>query len=197
MKNLLLLGGFFLAVPITILIALIFLLFTFYSNSPAHKKEITTLKNMPVYAALPNTHESMELTVNSVDSKEIALQLFLEKHDSPLQDHTDKLMDIAEKYSLDYRLIPAIGMQETNLCKKARENSHNCWGYNVTGGNYKYFEDFDEAIETVAYTLAIHYRDKRGLTTPDEIMKVYTPSSNGSWAESVNFFMSKLPNPNK
>ena len=65
----------------------------------------------------------------------------------------------------------------------------------MTGDNYKFFTDYNDAIETVAYTLAIHYREKRGLVTPEEIMKVYTPSSNGSWAEGVNFFMNKLPEP--
>lgn len=33
---------------------------------------------------------------------------------------------------------------------------------------------------------------ERGLTTPEQIMRKYTPSSNGSWASSVNQWMAEM-----
>src|SRR5688572_4674582 len=53
---------------------------------------------------------------------------FLERHGSPLKpyDHFGQyLVDIADKYELDFRLMPAIAMQESNLCKKIPEGSYN------------------------------------------------------------------------
>jgi len=40
--------------------------------------------------------------------------------------------------------------------------------------------------------LALRYRDKHGLVTPEEIQHMYTPSNDGSWAYSVNHFMQIL-----
>jgi hypothetical protein len=53
------------------------------------------------------------------------------------------------------------------------------------------FGSYPEAIETITRTLATNYI-AGGLNTPDQIMKKYTPSSNGSWANGVNYFMGLL-----
>ena len=53
------------------------------------------------------------------------------------------------------------------------------------------FDDYPEAIETVTRTLATKYKTK-GLVTPEQIVKMWTPSSNGSWEYSVNHFMKQL-----
>jgi hypothetical protein len=53
------------------------------------------------------------------------------------------------------------------------------------------FTNYEEAIETVSKGIKENYVDK-GLTTPDDIMKKYTPSSNGSWANGVNEFMQDM-----
>ena len=79
-------------------------------------------------------------------------------------------------------------MQESNLCKKIPDGSHNCWGYGIYGGKVTMFQDYKEGIYTVTKGLATRYKPK-GLVTPEQIMTMYTPSSNGSWAFSVNHFM--------
>jgi hypothetical protein len=84
-------------------------------------------------------------------------------------------------------------MQESNLCKKVRSDSaHNCWGWGIHSGKGLAFNSYPEAIETVARGLATKYKDARGLTTPEEIEKRYNPNSTGSWAFSVNHFMSQM-----
>jgi hypothetical protein len=98
---------------------------------------------------------------------------------------------MADKYSLDFRLIPSIAMQESNLCKKIPAESYNCWGFGIYGSKVTKFSNYPEAIETVTRTLALKYKEK-GLVTPEEIMSMYTPSSNGSWAHGVNHFMQQL-----
>jgi hypothetical protein len=103
-------------------------------------------------------------------------------------------VDVADKYKLDYRLVPAIAMQESNLCKNLPgklKDSHNCWGFGVYGTKVTKFDNYNDAINTVTKTLAIQYVGK-GLETPEQIMTRYTPGSNGSWANGVNHFMNVL-----
>ena len=33
----------------------------------------------------------------------------------------------------DYRLLPAIAMQESTLCRSIPVDSHNCWGWGIYG----------------------------------------------------------------
>ncbi|MDO8570528.1 MAG: hypothetical protein Q7R97_03000, partial [Candidatus Daviesbacteria bacterium] len=89
------------------------------------------------------------------------------------------------------KLLPAIGMQESNLCLKTPAGSNNCWGFGIYGGTVKTFANYEEAIDTVTRGLAQNYI-ARGLDTPEEIMKVYTPSNTGAWAASVTHFMEQL-----
>jgi hypothetical protein len=82
-------------------------------------------------------------------------------------------------------------MQESNLCKHIPEGSHNCWGFGIYGDKITRFDNYFDAIDAVTKTLATKYRDK-GLTEPYEIMTMYTPSSNGSWAHGVSTFMTAM-----
>jgi hypothetical protein len=79
-------------------------------------------------------------------------------------------------------------MQESNLCKYIYEDSHNCWGWGIYGNRVTRFDSYDEAIDTISRGMKKYYIDK-GLTTPEEIMRKYTPPSDGSWAYGVNTFL--------
>jgi len=192
MKKLLLSGLFFVATPLILVTSMFFLLVLMHQDTTGGSRPALISMQRPVaYAALPSDGVRLALEITPSLAKEETLRQFFMKYDSPLVVHTGFIIETSEKYQLDHRLIPAIAMQETNLCKKAKEGSHNCWGYNVTGGNYKFFDTYEQAIDTVGKTLA-KYRDTHGLVTPEEIEKRYTPSSNGSWATSVTFFMDRL-----
>lgn len=109
-------------------------------------------------------------------------------------------VQLADKYGMDFRLLPAIAMQESNLCKvtpktynpdgSVRE-SYNCLGFGVYGDKVAHFPNFEANFEAAAKTLKKHYIDK-GLDTPYKIMRKYTPPSDGSWAESVNQWMAEM-----
>jgi hypothetical protein len=94
------------------------------------------------------------------------------------------MVRISDKYSLDYRLLAAISMQESNACKAIPPGSFNCWGFGIYGGHVTKFDSYVDGMETVAKGLKEDYVDK-GLITPKDIMSKYTPSSNGSWAKGV------------
>lgn len=130
-------------------------------------------------------------TVQLGDSRSSNLKSFFRKHNSPLYDYTELIVKVSDQYKFDYRLLPAIAMQESNLCRHIPENSFNCWGWGIYGDQVLRFDSYAEAIETVAKGIKKEYIDK-GLVTATAIMDKYTPSSQGSWAHGVNTFLQIL-----
>ncbi len=125
------------------------------------------------------------------DNRVANLKNFFRKYNSPLFDYADLIVEVSDKYQFDYRLLPAIAMQESNLCKYIPENSHNCWGWGIYGTTVTKFDSYEEAIKTVARGIKKYYLDQ-GLITASKIMEKYTPSSKGSWAHGVNTFLKAL-----
>lgn len=119
------------------------------------------------------------------------LKYFFRKYDSVLYDKSEFIVKMADTYKLDYRLIPAIAMQESNVCKYIYEGSHNCWGWGIYENKVTRFDSYEEAIETISRGLKLYYVDK-GLTTAEAIMRKYTPPSDGSWAFGVNTFLKMI-----
>ncbi len=136
----------------------------------------------------PRTTTGASSAVEAADARAIIVANFLERHNSPLEpyDYYGKaLVETADRYSLDYRLLPAIMMQESNLCKSIPPGSYNCLGFGVHARGTLGFENYEAGFDRAARELKQRYVDI-GLTTPEDIMRKYTPSSNGSWAFSVN-----------
>jgi hypothetical protein len=188
MRKVFLLTAFITLTPFVLVLTLSLL---FYACSL--KNNLLTLSKNPrvAYAALPPASGSLKMTLVAKDARVSAVKDFLEKYKSDLLPYAQNIVDAADKYDLDYRLIPAIAMQESNLCKKAPKDSHNCWGFGIYGKKVLKFDNYTEAINTVTKTLAIQYKGQ-GLETAEQIMTKYTPGSNGSWANSVNHFMDQL-----
>lgn len=138
-------------------------------------------------AVLGSYRTEAQLSDNRVSN----LKSFFRKYNSPLFDYAEIIVMFSDKYQFDYRLLPAIAMQESNLCRHIPENSHNCWGWGIYGANVIRFDNYEEAIETVAKGLKKQYLDK-GLITASAIMEKYTPSSKGSWQNGVNTFLKML-----
>lgn len=125
------------------------------------------------------------------DGRVANLKQFFRNHNSPLYDHAEFIVATSDKYEFDYRLLPAIAMQESTLCRAIPSDSYNCWGWGIYADTVVRFSSYDEAIEVVAKGIREEYIDK-GLVTASKIMEKYTPSSNGSWARAVNTFMQAL-----
>lgn len=139
-------------------------------------------------SAPTGSQTGIQTTVETGDARADIVANFLKRHDSPLEpaEHYGRvLVEVADRYNLDYRLLPAIMMQESNLCKRIPEGSYNCLGFGVHERGTLGFENYEEGFDRAARELKERYVDK-GLTTPEDIMKKYTPGSNGSWAFSVN-----------
>lgn len=191
MRKVILLVTFSIITPVLFLTVLFYLLKLSHKGTNqllyANDKTINSIS----YAALPNDNYNLSDKIITKEGRVEIVRQFLAKYESPLEENAIDIVQIADKYDLDFRLIPAIAMQESNLCKKIPPNSHNCWGFGIYGGKVTRFENYPQAIEIVTKTLATKYK-ARGLVTPEQIMSMYTPSSNGSWARSVNHFMEKM-----
>lgn len=156
-------------------------------ESSSYEETITEANQIPI---LP----PFEASLIARDARPKIVSSFLENYSCPLVpygQYADKYIEVADKYSLDFRLIPAISMQESNCCKKIPEGSNNCWGYGIYGDQVVRFSTVEEGIEAVAKTLAKNYTSK-GLMEPEEIMRKYTPQSKGSWAAGVLHFMNEM-----
>ncbi len=184
------------------LLSLFFVLFIVVNVVTAQQLNVMSQKNKRVHVILEEIdfyveHTNLEdhLASDSADIKKDArvayLKSFMRKYDSELYDHAESIVASADKHNIDYRLVPAIAMQESNLCRVIPHGSHNCWGWGIYGNTVTRFSSYPEAIETVSSGLKKYYYDQ-GLTTPDQIMRKYTPSSNGSWANGVNFFFQRI-----
>lgn len=138
-----------------------------------------------------NSSGNYEAEIQVADGRVANLKSFFRKHNSSLYDYADKIVEVSDKYQFDYRLLPAIAMQESNLCRVIPDNSHNCWGWGIYGTTVTKFDSYDDAIETVAKGIKKNYIDQ-GLVTASAIMKKYTPPSQGSWAYGVNTFLKAL-----
>lgn len=192
MRKILLPAIFLLAAPPLLAFSLIYLTyFSYLKQTNGHPSFAYTKTPAVSFAALPSTLTITEQEITQQDARIEIVRQFFEKHNSPLEPYAKDVVSYADEYNLDFRLVPAIAMQESNLCKKAPSNSHNCWGFGVYGKQVTRFASYKEGIYHVTKTLSTHYKDS-GLETPEEIMSKYTPSNTGSWAASVNFFMNQL-----
>jgi hypothetical protein len=138
--------------------------------------------------------QGVQTSLETGDARADILANFLKRHDSPLKpydEYAQKIVAISDQNNLDFRLLVAIAMQESNLCKKIPEGSHNCLGFGIHSRGTLEFDSYDASFERAAREIKKNYVDQ-GLTTPEDIMQKYTPSSNGSWAASVNQWLAEM-----
>ncbi|NCO12249.1 MAG: hypothetical protein COZ34_03685 [Candidatus Pacebacteria bacterium CG_4_10_14_3_um_filter_34_15] len=193
--------------------------FTFYQKNIVSFLEKDKYQDNVLIARENRAKDSAEIlgatTISeSEDARAVIVANFLKRYNTPKplgvrrlnhplvpEDYFGKFfVELADEYNLDFRLLPAIAMQESNLCvstpRPLNENgnvveSYNCLGFGVYGKTVTMFPSFEANFEQAAKSLKKNYIDI-GLDTPYKIMKKYTPPSDGSWAESVNQWMTEM-----
>lgn len=126
-----------------------------------------------------------KLNEDKLKAQKIELFFRENRRNAPLADYAEKFVEVANKYNLDYRLLPAIATVESGG-GKSNFRSYNAWGWGNKG-----FSSFEEGIETVGKGLKTGYIDK-GRDTVEEIAPVYCPPNYKNWARSVNQFMLEI-----
>lgn len=161
--------------------------------SKSTAQPVVTLAQEPIIPAA-KVLGSYHSNVISEDARPQIVARFLKTYQCPLEPYNlyaKAFVDTADRHSLDFRLLPAISMQESNCCKKMPDGTNNCWGYGIYGDKMVHFESIEQGMEVVAQTLARNYTAE-GLMEPDEIMNKYTPSNKGTWAYGVLYFMNEM-----
>lgn len=137
--------------------------------------------------------KGVSTTVDIGDARVPIVANFLRRHSAPLDadSFAKTIVTIADKYGVDFRLLPAISMQESNLCKSIPPGTYNCLGFGINEHQTMGFDSYEANFDRAARILKQNYINQ-GLTTPEQIMHKYTPKSDGSWASSVNQWMSEM-----
>ena len=130
---------------------------------------------------------SLKISNSNSDYRVRKLRAFLAKHNSPLTDYADEFIATADKYNIDWRLVPAIAGVESTFGKRIPYNSYNAYGW--ANGDYS-FKSWEDSIEIVTRTLRENYIN-RGATSIGRIARIYAPPSS-TWAGKVRFFMRKI-----
>lgn len=168
------------------------LTFLYYLSSP--KTILLAPSTYQLYQALPQNQSQTQDGITSQDARAKLLENFFKGYNSSLASEANIFVKTADKYKLDFRLLPSIAMQESNGGRKIINNSFNPFGFGIYGSSVLKFSSWEEAIERVGKSLREDYLNQ-GLKTPEEIMTKYTPASltkGGSWAIGVKSFMEEL-----
>lgn len=148
-------------------------------------------------AAAGGTSRVLSATVTAGDARVLLLSEFLKKHTSPMAPYADTFVSEADRYGIDFRLLPAIAMCESNLGKHIpSHDSYNAWGVAVYTGQLsgKKFDSWANAISWVTKYVKEQYYDK-GYTDLYDIGAIWAPPSVGngySWTKCVEGFQRSI-----
>src|SRR5262245_16034413 len=114
MRKLLFTTAFFAVALVGFLFSLIISLTFYYSSNTS----LASQKQKVEYAALPTYQNVFSTEIIVQDGRTEAVRQFFAEYNSPLEPYAEDVIKAADEYGLDFRLIPSIAMQESNLCKK-------------------------------------------------------------------------------
>lgn len=152
---------------------------------------------MRIAASSYGTEQVLGASVLAGDARALLLSKFLTQHGSPMAEYAGYIVDRAEHYDIDYRLVSAIAMCESNAGKRMpSKDSHNAWGISVETGETSgaKFPNWLYAIDWVSRYLKEKYY-ARGITSLIDIGAIYAPPSvekGNSWATCVDHFMEEI-----
>jgi len=127
------------------------------------------------------------LAPKMADQRIKKLERFLTAQHSPLAQYAPLMVKMADKYQIDWKLVPAISGVESSFGRRIPYHSFNAYGW--ANGHY-HFLSWPNSIGHVTRVLSEKYYN-RGLKTPKQIGPVYAPPSK-TWAIKVNFWMKKI-----
>ena len=145
-----------------------------------------------IYAAVQGSNNMIKTAVGAADARTEILRQYLQKYGSPLETEAELLVKVADENGFDFRWMVAIAQQESNLCQKIPEGSFNCWGWGIYGDKVTKFDSYAEAITRIGPQFKQKFLHTGPNTEPGQVMRTYTPPSDGSWADGVDQFMGEM-----
>jgi hypothetical protein len=189
MRKPILLISFFITLVCVLIISLFFFSFQTKNSKIAKKGTVKFFpKTRLIYAALPTTQVQFAGNVTVDDVRVGRLENVFQLYGSVLKSFSSVIVSSADLYGLDYRLLPAIALEESKGCLYGVGDTHNCWGWGAYNNHILDFPDYQTAIVSITKSLAKNYKNK-GLSTPEEIAKIYAPDNATDWADKIIYFM--------
>ena len=104
---------------------------------PNMQKVITILLTITILTAFTagktdaaqKQSQSIVVAMNASDMRATALERVFEKYHSPLAGYADSYVSIADKYEIDWKLLPAIAGLESSFGKAQLAGSYNSYGW--------------------------------------------------------------------
>lgn len=185
---------FFVITPLTLVFSSISLVSISKSAETDTLKSRTDVQNISTKVlASADFDEFPTISSNIViaDGRAEILKKYLNTVDSELEPYSKFLVEMADKYGLDFRLLPAIAIKESGACRVIPPGGYNCWGWGIHSEGTLGFDSYEEAIETVAKGLKENYIDL-GYITPNQIMTKYAHPDSTTWGPDVEAYMQTL-----
>lgn len=147
--------------------------------------------------AAGGTSQVLSASIVSADARVYLVESFLAKHQSPMAPYAETIVSEADRFGIDFRLLPAIAMCESNAGKRMpKKDEFNAFGIAVYTGQLqgKAFTSWPHAIAWVSQYIKSKYID-RGITDLRDIGAIWAPPSveNGhSWSNCVESFQNEI-----
>ena len=144
-----------------------------------------------IFSSKPLTFEQSTYHLYTKDSRAQKINGVFKYFKCPLEGMGEKFVEEADSNNIPWYIVAGIAFKESSCGKNTPKvegaESYNAWGWAVYGTTTKTFDNWARGIETVSKYLGTRFYSQ-GITDECEIMKVYTPPSNGSWCEDVKYF---------
>lgn len=147
--------------------------------------------------ATAGTAQILGTNVIAGDARSLLLGNYLKDYGSPMAPFADLMVREADANGLDFRLLVAIAMCESNLGKKIpSRDSYNPFGIAVYTGSQsgKKFASWEDAIIWVSNYIKTFYFD-RGITNLRDIGAIWAPPTEAdghAWSACVSGFQKSI-----
>jgi hypothetical protein len=166
------------------------LIATVYMMLPP-KLRVPSINRYFAYTAKPLRMDETSSDVYIRDSRSQRINEIFKYYKCPLEGMGEVFVHEADKNNIPWWLVASIAFQESTCGKftpKVQgQETYNAWGWAVYGDNVQGFDNWARGVETVSKYMSTRFFSK-GITDTCDIMKVYTPPSNGSWCKGVDYF---------
>lgn len=191
MRRFFLLVAFFVSAPSLIIISAFFFLFLSTQGKNGFLGLDTPENKAIAYAALPSNLNVVSDSISIGDSRIGKVSNFFQEYNSPLTQYAEFIVITADKYDVDYRLVPAIAAQESGACHRIISGvTYNCWGFGIYGKKKTSFTSYESAIDTITRYFA--KKKSNGIETLDELGTIYNPTDHNNWKQHIALFMAQL-----
>lgn len=143
------------------------------------------LKNINSINSINKNIVDIQMPYKIRDQRAIKLENYLKKQKTELYKYSDLIIELSDKYDINYKIPIAIAGVESGFCK-INFKPNNCWGY----GNYSW-DNLEIAINEY-YSLMNKYYFSKGKKTVETISAIYNPYPN-EYTKKLNFFINQIP----